>query len=125
MIVSIFAQKHRSGFNLDFETLLESIWQAVADLRQRNWTISSCFKTSNSVVLQKSQNWRERKQMAQATCGQTLATHISGFLVDFDELLKYYTARVTACYLCTAICTYAKIPLLSKFKGKSSNVVYI
>ena len=35
LIISIFTYKHRSGFNLEFETLFESIWQVVADLWQR------------------------------------------------------------------------------------------
>ena len=31
-IITIFTQSHRSGFNLEFETLFESISHVVADL---------------------------------------------------------------------------------------------
>ena len=55
-ITPIFTQLHRSGFNLKFETLFESIWQVVADLWQRKGKISSSFKNSTSVVLHQYQN---------------------------------------------------------------------
>ena len=42
-------------------------------------------------------------KMAQASCGQTLANHISVFPIEFDELSKYSMARVTAYNLCKAI----------------------
>ena len=34
-IISVFTQLHRSGFNSEFETLYESILEAVPDLWQR------------------------------------------------------------------------------------------
>ena len=33
-IISVITQLHRPGFNLEFETLHESIWHVVADLWQ-------------------------------------------------------------------------------------------
>ena len=33
---SVFTQLHRSNFDLEFETILESVRQVVADLWQRN-----------------------------------------------------------------------------------------
>ena len=55
-VMSTFTQLHRSGFNLEFETLFESIRHVVADLRQRKGKISGCFKNSTSIVLQQCQN---------------------------------------------------------------------
>ena len=55
-ITSAFAQLHRSGFNFEFETLLESIRRVVADLWQRKGKISGCFKNSTSTVLPRCQN---------------------------------------------------------------------
>ena len=43
-IISIFTQFHRSDFNLELETLFESVGQVVADLWQRKGKISDCFK---------------------------------------------------------------------------------
>ena len=54
-IISFFTQWRRSGFNLEFETLHESICQLVADLWQRKGKISGCFKNSTSIVLQQHQ----------------------------------------------------------------------
>ena len=54
---------------------------------------------------------RESKhiKVAQGTCCQTLANHISVFPVDVDKLPKYYADNVTAYFLCMAsfikICT--------------------
>ena len=55
-IISIFIQLHWSGFNLEFETLFESIGQAIADLWQRKRKSNGCLKNSTSVVLQQCQN---------------------------------------------------------------------
>ena len=55
-IISIVTQWHRSVFNLDFETLFESILGVVADLWQRKGKISGCFQNSTSAVLQHCQN---------------------------------------------------------------------
>ena len=49
-IISVFAHLHRSGFNLEFETLL-SIRRVVADLWERKGRISGCFKNSTALVL--------------------------------------------------------------------------
>ena len=43
-IISVFTQLHRSGFNLEFQTLFESIGQVVADIWQRKGKISGYFK---------------------------------------------------------------------------------
>ena len=55
-IILGFKQLHRSGFNLEVETLCESIGHVVADLWQRKAKISGCFKNSTSIVLQLRQN---------------------------------------------------------------------
>ena len=55
-VISVFTQLHRSCFNLEFETLLESNWHMVADLWQGKVKISGCFKNSTSIVLQQCQN---------------------------------------------------------------------
>lgn len=41
--------------------------------------------------------------MAQATYGQILASHISVFPVDFDQLPKYGAAHAMVYCVCTAI----------------------
>ena len=51
-IILVFTQLRRSGFNLEFETLHESVWHMVADLWQRTDKINGCFKKSTSIVLQ-------------------------------------------------------------------------
>ena len=48
LIISIFTQLHMSGLDLEFETLLESIWQVVAGLWQRKGKMSGCFKNYTS-----------------------------------------------------------------------------
>ena len=50
-MVSIFKQLHRMGFNLECETLFESIRQVVADSWSRKGKISGCLKNSTSVAL--------------------------------------------------------------------------
>ena len=56
LYISVFTQVHRSSFNLEFETLLESICHVVADLWKRKGKISGCFKNSTSVFLQQCQD---------------------------------------------------------------------
>ena len=51
-----FAQLHRTSFNLEFETVLESIWVVVADFWQRKGKVSGYFKYCTSIVLQKCPN---------------------------------------------------------------------
>ena len=55
-IISVFSQSHKSSFNLELETLFESIWHMVADLWQRRSKINGCFQNSTAVVLQQCQN---------------------------------------------------------------------
>ena len=55
-VISLSRQLHRSGFNLDFETLYDSARQVVDDLWQRNGEISGCFKNRTSIVLRQCQN---------------------------------------------------------------------
>ena len=55
-VFSLLGQLHSLSFNLEFETLFESIGRVVADLWQRRGKISGCFKNSTSVVLQECQN---------------------------------------------------------------------
>ena len=50
-IIPVFTQLHRSGFNLEFETLYESVGQVVIDLWQRKAKTSCCFSNSTSFVL--------------------------------------------------------------------------
>ena len=47
LIVSAFTHLYRSGFNFEFETLLESITEVVADLWERKGKVSGCFKTAH------------------------------------------------------------------------------
>ena len=42
-IISVFTQLHRTGSNLEFEILLESITHVVAELWQRKGKISGCI----------------------------------------------------------------------------------
>ena len=49
-VISVFVQLHGSSFNLEFETLFESIRHVVADLWQRKGKIGSCFENKNSVL---------------------------------------------------------------------------
>ena len=52
-IITAYTRLHRPSFKLKFETLFESILQAVADSWQK---ISGCFKHSTSIVFQQCQN---------------------------------------------------------------------
>ena len=56
LFILISTQLHRSGFDIEFETLFESIWHMVADLRQRKGRISGSIKNGTSVVCQQCQN---------------------------------------------------------------------
>ena len=55
-VISVFTQLRRSGFNLEFQTLFESILRMVAKLWERKFKISGCFKNSTSVVLPQYEN---------------------------------------------------------------------
>ena len=50
-IISILKQLHRSGLNLGFETLYDSIWHMVADLLQSKGKISGYFINSCPIAL--------------------------------------------------------------------------
>ena len=56
LIVTGFILLHRRGFNSQFETMFQSVWQVIADLWQREDKINGCFKNSTSLVFQQCQN---------------------------------------------------------------------
>ena len=78
-IISVFTQLHRSGFNLEFETLFESVGEVVADLWQRKGKRSSCFKTADVLFSSNAEikQWlKERILMF-----QIFSTYIKGLTV--------------------------------------------
>ena len=56
LIMSVFYQLHRLSFNLEFETLFESIRVAVADLWRRKGNITGRSKNITSTALWQCQN---------------------------------------------------------------------